>query len=319
MDREQVSQAVREMNARAEAVGIKGHESAPKSPDSLRTYEGIWRRQGEAWTGLASVSRASFHVHKSALKWGLSRAYKEARKAQDQAQRKWDWEGAAEWIREAERIMDRWVEVEATPRPENGRPRASKRRHVPRDQSWASRVYEAAKEAEKPAVAVLWATGLRPIELDRGAFVDVDQDGNPTVTIRGAKVRAGVGQPSRTLTISRLTEVGRTLLDHRGPVSMDRDQTEEVLERLGQELGLRHRLSGYVFRHAFASELHADGDREATAKALGHVSGQSQGRYGSHAQATRAGGSMLRVEASRPVRRVEARSPAARTSSTPEP
>lgn len=314
MDKRALFDSVRRMNAEAEACGILGHEGSPESPDSKRTYGRIWAKDQETKKGLEGVSARSWHVHKAALKWGLSEAFRKAKTAQGQAQRRGDVEGAQRLVDEALEALERWRAVEAAEKPERTPRSRSKRRQVPRDETWQMDVLKRTREQHRDAVLVVWASGCRPIELERGIVVDLDQDGEPVLKIQGGKARIDkdgnqIGQKEREVTISRWTFLGQMLADmcQDGPttITMKRKRLEKVLEEAGEKAGLKHRLSAYTFRHQFGAEMKANGDQEETAKALGHVSGESQQHYGHRKQAK--AGSVVRVKATSPVRKLGTR------------
>lgn len=308
MDKLAFFDSVRTMNETAKACGILEHEGSPASKDSLKTYTRIWKRDQEARTGLEGVSGRSWYVHRAALRWGLSESFRKLKTAQGQAQRRGDFEVAEEIVREAQETLERWKALETAEKPQRAPRSRSKRSDVPRDLDWQQRVWKATEKEHRAAVAVVWATGCRPAELAKGVEIREDQDGDLVVTINGAKVseRTKAGQPERQVTVSRYSIPGMLLgeLVNKGPVmvSIDRRKLERVLEKAGKMAGLKKRLSAYTFRHQFAAEMKVNGDQEATAQALGHVSGKSSSRYGHHRQAK--AGSIVSVKASEPVRHV---------------
>jgi len=314
MDKLALYDSVRTMNSLAKECGILDHEASPQSDDTKRTYGRIWTKDQESKQGLEGVSGRSWHVHKAALKWGMSEAFRKAKTGQGQAQRRGDVEEAQKLVDEALELVDRWKALEAAEKPERSPRSRSKRLHVPRTEDWQMSVWEAARNQHKDAVAVVWASGCRPIELEHGITVDLDQDGNPMLTIAGGKARIDkhgnqIGQKERQITVSRFCILGLTLVDmcHNGPttIRMKRKRLEKVLEEAGKKAGLKARLSAYTFRHQVGAEMKANGHQEDTAKALGHVSGESQQHYGHRKQAK--AGSIVRVQASSPVRKLGTR------------
>lgn len=306
--------SVRRMNAEAKACGILDHEASPQSDDTKRTYGRIWTRDQESKTGLEGVSGRSWHTHKSALRWGMSEAFRKAKTGQGQAQRRGDVEEAQKLVDEALELVERWKALETAEKPQRSPRSRSKRLHVPRTEDWQMGVWKAAKSQHKDAVAVVWASGCRPIEMERGITVDLDQDGDPVLTITGGKARIDkhgnqIGQKERQITLSRFCILGLRLVDmcHDGPttIRMKRKRLEKVLEEAGKRAGLKNRLSAYVFRHQVGGDMKAGGDQEETAKVLGHVSGESQQHYGHWKQAK--SGTIVRVKASSPVRKLGTR------------
>lgn len=181
-----------------------------------------------------------------------------------------------------------------------------------------------------PALAILWLTGCRPAELASGVLIGMRND-VLAIEIRGAKlVDAGGrqrGQPTRQyvfklnasdaidhsallllrhlVSTSKLDEQG----NHKVNVTHDPDYLYNCVVALGKATypAMRTRISPYVFRHQFGSDLKADPNvsREDVAKALGHLSDYSQGKYG-HAvhgrKGSRGGIKPAAVRTARPVK-----------------
>jgi integrase len=159
---------------------------------------------------------------------------------------------------------------------------------------WRERVWNRLSEIASPwmdhaAVAAL--TGARPDEL---RFAQIRKDGtNLIVKITGAKVTDNTGQLWREFTLkdddsqefthlfakatSKLKTVG--LPDG---ITDYPDAFSAALARAGKQvLPKSDRMSGYVYRHALASDLKADGaSREQIAAALGHAVTKTQDTYG---------------------------------------
>ncbi|MDR6383995.1 site-specific integrase [Paraburkholderia caribensis] len=177
-----------------------------------------------------------------------------------------------------------------------------------------------------PALAVLWLIGCRPSEIEHGIHL-AWRDHLLVLEVAGTKcVDAGQrerGQPRRryafetgaekealcpALTVLRLRALEATT-DRigRGVVSHDADYLYNSVVALGRATfpKMRTRVSPYCFRHQHASDLKADPDipLEEAAKAMGHLSDYSIGKYG-HATHGGKGGRVkaLMVETSRPVR-----------------
>lgn len=285
--------------------------TAKISGQSAKTYAKL----AKANQDLIGVSAASFFTTKAAILWQSAKDAESALREQDRAKRSGNREEAARLVAVAEAAVDRFKKALAAspPQRDNERKakRATKRLSVPNRDGWQRAVYDAASDVQKPAIAILWATGCRPIELEKGVQI-ARIDGRLFVTIRGAKVNeeAGSGQPLRRLLIDEESEAGRLISELLG------DQRQLVVKRAAKRLNddlakIRSRMGGkvspYTFRHQFAADMKslfgdsAEG-KEAVAVAMGHQSARSQSRYGSVRQAKASGGAVVDARASKPVR-----------------
>lgn len=159
---------------------------------------------------------------------------------------------------------------------------------------WRSRLWLRLVEIKSPwldhtAIAAL--TGARPEEL-RAA--KVAREGNILrVRIEGAKVSESKGQPWREFALKNDgSHEFAHLFDKAGAswkvvnlpdgVTDYPDAFSAALARAGRQvLAGAERMSGYVYRHALASDLKADGfSREDIAAALGHAVTKTQDTYG---------------------------------------
>ncbi|HEM7852806.1 TPA: site-specific integrase [Burkholderia multivorans] len=177
-----------------------------------------------------------------------------------------------------------------------------------------------------PALAVLWLTGCRPSEIEKGVSV-VWRDQLLVVEIAGTKCidagqrergqprrryafRTGIAEESscpalevlRVLAMESATDgIGRCFVSHDG------DYLYNSIVALGRVAfpKMRTRVSPYCFRHQHASDLKSDPNvsLEEAAKAMGHLSDYSIGKYG-HAAHGKKGGRVkaLVVETTRPVK-----------------
>ena len=136
--------------------------------------------------------------------------------------------------------------------------------------------------------------GLRPAELEKG--VQVELRGNHLwVTIVGAKVRATAGQPWRNFALDAnllpkwfLEEI--IAAGGEKTIKANNDNMRAHLARISALLYPRRFkegkddiiISGYVFRHALATDLRINHwESEAIAAVLGEVSAETSGCYGS--------------------------------------
>lgn len=179
-----------------------------------------------------------------------------------------------------------------------------------RELVWARLVHLKSPWLDHTAIAAL--TGARPEEL-RTAKVRKTASGIE-IGITGAKVSDEKGQPWRLFEIGNdgsleyahlEANVGAAWKDvHLPPGVTDYpDAFSAALARAGAYVMPKaERLSGYVYRHAFASDMKADGaSKETIAKALGHAVTKTQDAYGRALGGT-AGRRLVSVSAAREVR-----------------
>ena len=264
---------------------------------TARTYGATVTRRMDLDQGggrlMQGVSAASWHATKAALSWGAARAWRDEMRAGDRAQKAGDVAGAEAHVRRAIIAAEAMAAIETAQRPEPTKRRATKRATLPKAEGWQARVYEAATDAQRPAVALLWATGCRPAEVGKGVDLVRDDKGRLLVRIPGAKVREAhsAGQPVRILLIDENTEAGKALA---AVLGAEKKRTiQRKAERLNKDFAaIRARIGGsaspYSMRHQVSADLKADMGQdhaEEIAAALGHRSTRSQGRYGSVQQA----------------------------------
>ena len=127
----------------------------------------------------------------------------------------------------------------------------------------------------------------------RAAQIRKNSHGALEIRIAGAKVSDTKGQPWRIFTfgddasheyahLAAKMGAGWKVVDLPPGVTDYPDAFSAALARAGaQVLGGAERLSGYVYRHALASDMKADGaTREQIAMALGHAVTKTQDTYG---------------------------------------
>ena len=180
---------------------------------------------------------------------------------------------------------------------------------------WRERLWLRLAEIESPwldhtAVAAL--TGARPDELRKANF---QRDGDTLkIGIEGAKVTEKSGQPWRMFTLKNdrshefahlFAKAGASwkTVDMPEGVTDYPDAFSAALARAGKQVFPKaDRMSGYVYRHALASDLKADGfTREQIAAALGHSVTRTQDAYGRAAGGS-AGRRNLSVSCAREIR-----------------
>lgn len=158
--------------------------------------------------------------------------------------------------------------------------------------------------------AVAAITGCRPAEV-ASVRMEKGAGGELIITIPGAKVSDTKGQPFRKFSIK--ADVGPEFAHlmarvKTGPVLLSSDSTasafSEALKRAGkQALGDKAPpMTGYVYRHALACDMKADGaSRDEIAAALGHAVTKTQNYYG-RASGGKKGARVFQVEATRPIK-----------------
>lgn len=278
---------------------------------------------------MEGVTAASWHATKAALSWGALRAWRESRRGYDRAQKAFKDEARPTEERQAA-FREAWQQaeraaaaievlaaIEAAERPKKTAERQTKRRTMPRAEMWQADVYRVATEVQRPSVAVLWATGCRPAEIQMGVDVRRDNKGQLVVDIPGAKVRDdhGAGQPSRILLIDEETEAGAALaaeLGKKPSLTVQRSATRLNKDFAHFRTKLPWKISPYSMRHQVAANMKQEMGKEGVpviAAALGHRATKSQSRYGAASQAQAGGGSIRAARATHPVK--ETRSPTA--------
>lgn len=203
----------------------------------------------------------------------------------------------------------------ATPKRETAKLKAANtiNRKLPawREVLWARLVQVKSPWLGHTAVAAL--SGARPEELQAATFYRVGDA--LCITINGAKVSTTKGQPWRKLVLKNDSSSEFSYLFEKAtdkpcalalpPAVTDYpDAFSAALARAGKQVFPAGcpRMSGYVYRHSFASDLKADGmPREQIAAALGHAVTKTQDTYG-RASGGRAGVRSLSVTCERAIR-----------------
>lgn len=180
---------------------------------------------------------------------------------------------------------------------------------------WRTLIWDSLVERKSPwldhtAVAAL--TGARPVELSTAQIQRVGDE--LRIGITGAKVSDTKGQEWRMFTLKNdgTPEFAHLMAKaHRtwGVVGLPEgvidypDAFSAALARAGQKvLPKAGRMSGYVYRHIFASDIKADnGSKYEIAAALGHAVTKTQNAYGRAAGGT-AGKRSMSVQCARPIK-----------------
>ncbi|QGZ55102.1 site-specific integrase [Paraburkholderia acidiphila] len=201
------------------------------------------------------------------------------------------------------------------------------------DDMWrtaSSAEWRASRPKLQRALAILWLLGCRPAEIASGITIGW-ANGTLVFEVKGAKiVDAGDrerGQPIRQVVFNRdslgaaespafafladlvQTEGRNEAGIHKLVVTHDADYLYNCVVSLGKATypAMRTRISPYVFRNQFASDLKADPtvSLEDAAKLMGHLSDYSIGKYG-HAvhgrKSSKGRVTPVAVRATRPVK-----------------
>lgn len=308
--KERLFAAVKAARSRAAGAGVVAiMEASTQVSDTTRAQYNriIKRRLSGAVPDLAGLSRASWFPARAALKAGLAARVNAAMTAQTKAQREGDFARAEKLVKVADEALDQLAALEKAKAPKPEKVQNSARQRLPkaRGETWQAKVYDAATEVMRPAIAVMWATGARPAELEKG--VDIERvAGGLRVRIPGAKVNNAkkAGQPVRVLLIKEDTPAGRALAAaladepkitvQRKAARIGKDFTDHIRPRLPAS----YQVSAYSFRHQAAANMKADlGDAGKVATAMGHRSTRSQQHYGTRRQGQTGGGAVIDAKA----------------------
>lgn len=194
-------------------------------------------------------------------------------------------------------------------------------------QDWRSQIWEKIRvnSQYRLPIAVLACSGCRPGELEHGVEVERVVEGI-RFTVKGIKTHGGkYGQDERTITIAIESLEAKFLEDvlaeGGGPIQVKararplKDAIRRISKRVWhkkckekekekEKESCTDHVSPYCYRHQFASDVKAHGmPIEEIAKALGHSVDDTQRLYG-HIRRGRGGGNrVIKVTASREVRK----------------
>ena len=262
----------------AKGAGLLERTKGGKSGQTLRLYARLARSRVDVTTAdggrlMDGVTAQSWHTVRAAVLHQLAEEYRSWRKVGDKTPDFAEAVKAAQATRQAAILFDKVSKMERPAR--EVRQSRSKGRTLPA-LSWQEQVMAASTPAQRPFVALMWATGCRPAEIERGVTVR-RVDGGIEIEIPGAKVTATNGQPRRKILIDARSPAGLHLgvaLGARQEIEMSRKA-----KRIGNDFAdIRRRtglaaVSAYSFRHQVSADLKAAGvDKNAIAQVLGHAS-----------------------------------------------
>jgi integrase len=173
--------------------------------------------------------------------------------------------------------------------PINANAKVGKRkslRGLPLD--WRVQMVNAASSTCREWVLLLAVAGVRPEEIAKGIKVE-PIEGGVQLTIKGAKIDRGHGQPERIIAVNGSLALLLAQGCSRTIEAPSANAVSIAAGRLGRKVfGERrsHLVSAYSFRHQFASDLKASGLDGLTVSAiLGHAVDDTKKQYGTSKQA----------------------------------
>lgn len=301
---------------------------SPKSARTLADYARIYDRMVRSGNLPEHArTRQTYYSRRAALVWAMLEQAKNALRKRDKAPYdSLEWGEAVADLEQARQVLQRyppdperqhqavgsaaftWAEL---PQGQQAKPRSRSKRHalayLVRVPDWRAKLFEHIGERHRAAAAVCALTGARPSEVAQGVEVTREADAL-LLRISGAKLTQVSGQPERVLRVALDSIEARYLaaLTEAGPVTVStRPQAlSAAIGRAGKKAfpSARVGISPYVWRHAFASTLKAEGHTsEVVAQTLGHRASDSQTAYTRVGLAGRASG-VLVVRAALPVR-----------------
>jgi integrase len=269
---------------------------------------------------MSGVSRQSWNKVRAALLHETDRLCREQRRICDVAQRAWRaaqkagdrvaaqeaFDVACEAATAANRAARAsWAVQTAYPPAERSAAKKTKRKTIPKGTNWRRALFDAASPTMKGSILALWC-GARPAEIEKGVEIILRRKNAKTmvrVRVRGAKITKNSGQEQRDLFFDDPTsELAKLLAEHcmRTAAPFEKVDGNGVREtffkttvkrsakRIGKDFTkwqadgvVPKQVSAYTLRHAFRSDLDADGwPKKQVAEMMGHRSERSQGNYG---------------------------------------
>ena len=149
------------------------------------------------------VTAQSWHTVRAAVLHQLAEEYRSWRKVGDRTPDFAEAVKAAQATRQAAILFDKVSKME---QPARGATVPVKGRTLPA-LSWQEQVMASATVTQRPFIALMWATGCRPAEIERGVTVRRVQ-GGIEIEIPGAKVTETNGQPRRKILIDAKSPAG---------------------------------------------------------------------------------------------------------------
>ena len=305
---------IKELREFANGILAKEHRSQQTIARYLKIARTYLREDRRDSLSPESMRRRTWFSVRAACRFFLSGKILEELSKIDRCKRAGDLEGARtalRWALWSHDYFNSKLSAPATFSPERERKEnKSKRRtlgSLPSD--WPSRVFSAAPESLRPAIAIHFLAGVRPEELERGIRIAKFQDGIELI-VGGAKVykknNVQVGQKERRIRLQFSSDLERQMASvlTDGEISCKKDTVRKGLLRLSRTLFPRHSrpVSAYSFRHLFSAKLKKSAlGEDEIALAMGHASCRTQSVYGTARQSS-GGMSVVSVSATAPPR-----------------
>ena len=261
----------------------------------------------EQWTAKLheyAASNNSFRAYRAAVCWHLRKVLRVKLSAQDRVQRTGKTHRWADAVNEVNHVLRVLQSVQACSREDAQRSfdafeSRSKKHDLKKIEKafpdWRTRILSGCRGSPyEEQISLLDLVGCRPQELTHGVQITLDNDGKLRVRIEGAKVTETSGQPWREILIDESVVPGHWLNavkvqgTHRIELT-SKDALRSYLDRLSKKvLPGAPAVSAYVFRHALARTLRAEGATDGQVGAvLGHTAAETQKYYGRRGRGSR--------------------------------
>lgn len=307
------------------------HMKMHLAPSTLVDYERIWRAAGHDYVAyLRSGATTTFGKRRCAILWRLRYQFAETIAGIDENLAKGG--EIASWrLLQAQGYADLITTVAAEER-EGSRTQAgkSKRRDLHALKKYGdfrSRLVAAAGKAGRIAILALAIAGMRPAEIEKGVVLKVVDDNKFDVRIEGVKFTEDTGHERRVqrhdASLSELAgKLFRAIKRAGGRILLKRsaDSLREDIKSAARRADISLDISPYTLRQQFAADLKASGwSRVDVAKAMGHASTRTAGRYGRKKSGSSGSSSMVEVAATGIVRDPTRKIPKARATKNNNP
>lgn len=280
------------------------------SPSTEVDYARVWRAAGTDYpTYLRSAPTSTFGKRKCAILWRLRFLLTETLTDIDDANRLG--EVNQNWrLQQANLCADLIVQVTAIERKHSrtqvGKSKKRGLKILSKDGDFRIRLAAAAGKAGQVAILVLAIAGIRPAEMEKGVLLKIVGEHEFDVNIGGVKYTKTTGHEFRGQRHDiRLSDLAAKLfaaikkaggmLQLKRSTGALRDDVKAAAKRAKMPLTI----SPYSLRHQFAADLKAAGWSPVdVARAMGHSSTRTGGRYGRKKSGSAGTSSMVKVWAS---------------------
>ncbi len=180
---------------------------------------------------------------------------------------------------------------------------------------WREQYWHKVKDSSyADAIAVLYCTGCRPGELEKGVMVSLDEGGNLRFVIEGIKTHGGkYGQQHRILTEAINSPAARHLVDllrdginKQLVITSDAKKLSDTMRWHSKALWPKRKyiVSPYSFRHQKSADAKTELPANEVAMVMGHCNDETQSYYGG-TRLAKGSNTVLKVEASREPRKTK--------------